>query len=435
MKGERWRVIGRGRVRGAVFLGVALIVAGISLMVGWDTQAQTVNRAGLVVQFGDGSVQTYCIQFSSPSITGYDLLQATGNLQVIYDTANSGLGAGVCKINNDGCNFPLQDCFCQCQGVNCVYWSYFHLGTDNQWDYSQAGASSHTLQNGNVDGWRWGTGDLTTAPPPPVYTFDQLCSTTGTATPTPTPSPTTSGTPSVTPTRTQTPTPTFTPGVVQVQFAANPTTLTSGQCAIVNWRVTGPWTAIYLDNALVQPEEQRQVCPAQTQTLTLRAEYAGGAETRTLSLQVTGAVPTAAATTPFVAPTTPPPLVTTPPPPPLTPLTTASPTTVLATATPTMAPLVESPTVTAPTDGTTVTAIVPPGTVVAATSTPDSRAALAPGAPPNEDSAAAAPETANAPEEDVPRLLLQYTLFIVILGVLGAAGVFLLWRRSHVSDE
>ncbi|QLQ05745.1 MAG: hypothetical protein HZY76_06455 [Anaerolineae bacterium] len=71
---------------------------------------------GLVVQFGDGSVQTYCIQFTAPSITGYDLLQATDNLQVIYDATSTGFGAGVCKINNDGCNFPLDDCFCQCQG-------------------------------------------------------------------------------------------------------------------------------------------------------------------------------------------------------------------------------------------------------------------------------------------------------------------------------
>ncbi len=431
MMSERVRVLGQGRVRGVFLLGVALLMAGLSLMVGWGTQAQTVNRAGLVVQFGDGSVQTYCIPFTSPSITGYDLLQASGNLQVIYDTANSGLGAGVCKINNDGCDFPLQDCFCQCQGVNCKYWSYFHLDATNTFVYSQVGASSHTLQNGSVDGWRWGTGDLTTAPPPPVYTFDQLCSTTGTATPTPTPSPTTSGTPSVTPTRTQTPTPTSTPGVVQIQFTANNTALTAGQCAIVNWRVTGPWTAVFLDNAIVQPEEQRQFCPPQTQTYTLRAEYAGGAETRTLTLQVTGnTVPTAAVTTPFVSPTTPPPVVTTPAPLPTTPVVAESPTLAPATATPTELPVVESPTATA---AGTVTVL--PTVATTAGSTPESRVALAPEAPSAEGSAPAANGAASAAAENVPLLLLQYTLFIVILGLLGVAGVYLLWRRSRVNDE
>jgi hypothetical protein len=423
-------------VRGVLFLGMALVAAGLSLIVSWSTQAQTVNRAGLVVQFGDGSVQTYCIQFTSPSITGYDLLQATGNLQVVYDTANSGFGAGVCKINNDGCNYPLQDCFCQCQGINCVYWSYFHLNANNSFDYSTVGASSHTLQNGSVDGWRWGTGSTTTAPPPPVYTFDQLCSTTGTATSTPTPSPTTSGTPSVTPTRTQTPTPTFTPGVVQIQLAANPTTLTAGQCAIVNWRVTGPWTAIFLDNAIVQPEEQRQICPSQTQTLTLRAEYAGGAETRNVTLQVTGAVPpTAAATTPFVSPTTPPPPATTQVPLPTTPAAVGSPTSTLATATLSASPTAGLATATVPGNDVTATATSLPTATAVASNTPDSRLALEPGVPAEPDTAPSSTETTGEPAEDVSLLLLQYALFIVILGLLGAAGVFLLWRRSRVNDE
>ena len=417
-------------MRGVLFLGVAMVVAGLGLIVSWNAQAQTVNRAGLVVQFGDGSVQTYCIQFTAPSITGYDLLQATNNLQVIYDATSTGFGAGVCKINNDGCNFPLDDCFCQCQGVNCVYWSYFHLLGDNTWSYSQVGASSHTLHNGSVDGWRWGVGSLTTAPPPPVYTFDQLCSTTGTATPTPTPLPTTSGTPSVTPTRTPTPTPTSTPGVLQVQLTANPTTLTAGQCATVNWRVSGPWTAIFLDNAIVQSEEQRQVCPSQTQTLTLRAEYAGGAETRTVTLQVTGAGgATAVATTPFTPPTTPPPFATTPAPQATTPVAAESVTPDLATATP---PLL--PTVFRGDDGVAATPAVAPATAVAASATPVSQVALVPAAPAQDD-AAASPDATGGSDENVPLLLLQYALFIVILGLLGAAGVFLLWRRSRVNDE
>lgn len=435
MEGAGVRLLGEGRVRGLLVLGVALLVAGLSLMAGWGTQAQTINRAGLVVQFGDGSVQTYCIQFTSPSITGYDLLQATGNLQVIYDAASTGMGAGVCKINNDGCNFPAEDCFCQCQGINCVYWSYFHLDATNTFVYSTVGASSHTLQNGSVDGWRWGAGSTTVAPPPPVYTFDQLCSTTGTATPTPTPSPTTSGTPSVTPTRTQTPTPTFTPGVVQIQLAANPTSLSAGQCAIVNWRVSGPWTAIFLDSAIVQPEEQRQVCPNQTQTLTLRAEYAGGAETRTVTIQVSGAVvPTVAATTPAAPPTTPAPLATTPVPLATTPVAVGSSTPDGGVVTPTASPVVQLPTATAPSNGMTVTATLPVTAVAVASSTPDSRVALAPEAPAEQGNEAAV-ESSSEPAEDVPLLLLQYTLFIVILGLLGVAGVFLLWRRSHVNDE
>lgn len=422
---------GRGWLRGLFLLGMIMMVGGVGLAVGWGTQAQTINRAGLVIQFGENSVQTFCVEFTSPTITGYQLLQAVGNLQVIYDVTSSGFGAGVCKINNYGCNFPDQDCFCQCQDVNCTYWSYFKLRSDDTWEFSNVGASSRVLENGSVDGWRWGAGSTTSAPPPPAVTFSQLCSPTGTSTPTPTPTATTSGTPSVTPTRTPTPTPTFTPGVLQVEFSANPAAVITKQCTIVSWRVTGPWTAVFLDNAIVQPEEQRRICPDQTQTLTLRAEYAGGVETRTLTVQVTGnATPTTAATTPFVTSTTPPPLPTTPSPAVTVPATVENLTPSSMTLTPTPSPAVILPTATAASDGTAATPTAPPIAAPTAVSTPADRVALV-----GQGEDTAAPEAPSGQEENVPLLLLQYLLFIVILGVLGIAGVFLLWRRSRLNDE
>lgn len=42
------RVLRRWRVRGVLFLGVAMVVAGLGLIVSWNAQAQTVNRAVLV---------------------------------------------------------------------------------------------------------------------------------------------------------------------------------------------------------------------------------------------------------------------------------------------------------------------------------------------------------------------------------------------------
>ncbi len=429
MEGAWLRVVERGRVRWVFVLGVALLMVGLSLMAGWGTQAQTPNRAGLVIQFGDNSVQTYCVEFTSPTINGYQMLQAVSSLQVIYDVTSTGFGAGVCKINNDGCT--QDDCFCQCQSINCVYWSYFKLRSDDTWEYSNVGASSRVLENGSVDGWRWGAGSTSSAPPPPAFTFAQLCSTTGTATPTPTPTATTSGTPSVTPTRTQTPTPTFTPGVLQVEFAANPTTLVTNQCTIITWRVTGPWTAVFFDNAIVQPEEQRRICPGQTQTLTLRAEYAGGVETRTLTVQVNGnAAPTTAATTPFVASTTPPPLPTTPSPGATLPATVENLTPPTMTLTPTPSPAVILPTATGASDGTAATPTASSIAAPTAISTPADRVALV-----AQGEGTAAEEVPDSQEENVTLLLLQYLLFIVILGVLGIAGVFLLWRRSRLNDE
>ena len=193
------------------------------------------HQAGLVVQFDNDQVQTYCVNFEAETISGLQLLKSVSSLQVIYDVTSTGMGAGVCKINNDGCSFPIEDCFCQCQGLACVYWSYWHLRPNNTWDYSQLGASSFVLSNGQVDGWRWGAGADGNGQPPPVITLGEICQPAATATPTPTPSPTVTVTPTPTPTATPTNTATAAPGatptptpVVQISFSAAPLTLTCG---------------------------------------------------------------------------------------------------------------------------------------------------------------------------------------------------------------
>jgi hypothetical protein len=128
--------------------------------------AQSENRAGLVVQYGDGRVATYCVRFDEPSITGLDLLQRSG-LKIVAEVG--GLGSAVCAIGGQGCAYPSQPCFCQCQGAQCAYWNYFHL-MDGAWQYSPLGGAGYAIADGAVDGWAWG--DKTA---PPVYTIDQIC--------------------------------------------------------------------------------------------------------------------------------------------------------------------------------------------------------------------------------------------------------------------
>ena len=128
--------------------------------------AQTQNRAGLVIRHGDGSVSTTCVRFGEPSITGLDLLNRSG-VSVVAEVG--GLGSAVCAIGGEGCAYPAQPCFCQCQGANCAYWNYLHL-IDGGWRYSPIGAAGYTITDGAVDAWAWG--DQAT---PPVYTIDQIC--------------------------------------------------------------------------------------------------------------------------------------------------------------------------------------------------------------------------------------------------------------------
>jgi hypothetical protein len=134
----------------------------------YPVSAQQESRAGLVVQYGDGSTQTYCVAFGGESITGLDVLVKAG-LEVTVES-QGGLGALVCKIGPDGCNFPEQPCVCQSYGPGGVYWSYHHL-KDGRWRASGLAASTYKVRNGDVEGWAWSSGS-----PPPVHAFEQICS-------------------------------------------------------------------------------------------------------------------------------------------------------------------------------------------------------------------------------------------------------------------
>ena len=124
------------------------------------------HRAGLVIRFGDGSVITRCVSFGEPSISGAELLARAG-LSIRVDT-NSSIGAGVCRIEKQGCEAG-RSCFCQCEGSTCAYWQYFHL-QGGAWKYSNLGASLYQVSDGAVEGWAWGNNVA-----PPVMSLDQIC--------------------------------------------------------------------------------------------------------------------------------------------------------------------------------------------------------------------------------------------------------------------
>ena len=192
-----------------------LLILGLLLILGASfgaTQAQTPNRAGLVVMFGDGSVAKSCVSFTEPSITGWDLLTSSG-LTVFYEDYGDSNNA-VCKLDSgehsDGCEYPADDCWCECiTAGDCRYWAYHHL-VDGAWVYSNEGASSWIIEDGMVDGWGWGLGEINTSgQTPPVIPFDEICipytpTPTSTVTPTETPTPSESTTPTTTPTPTPT---------------------------------------------------------------------------------------------------------------------------------------------------------------------------------------------------------------------------------------
>ena len=221
------------------------------------------NQAGLVILHGDGRVVTACVAFDEAQITGLQLLQRSG-LDLSVDAGN-GNGA-VCRINGEGCSVPQQSCFCQCEGANCSYWSYWQASTSG-WQYANLGASSFAVKPGQVEGWVWGAGTVENARQPPTLSFADVCSSApATATPTSTPTSAPTGTSTATSTATATPanTSTSTPvplaapqamgGPPRIEwFAADRTQLGPGEGATLSWRVVDAASVVLLAGGQTVP--------------------------------------------------------------------------------------------------------------------------------------------------------------------------------------
>ncbi len=180
---------GRWMGRAGCLCLVLVMIVGMS----GAANAQSSHRAGLVVRFGDGRVITRCVTFTQDEISGLELLGRSG-LSVM--TQSSGIGAAICKIENQGC--AADNCFCECKGDRCLYWSYWRLG-QNGWVYAPAGAGITRVRPGDIDGWSWGAD-----PPPTLPSLEEICQ------PSVRPSPTATATATATPTPTPSPTPTWT---------------------------------------------------------------------------------------------------------------------------------------------------------------------------------------------------------------------------------
>lgn len=129
------------------------------------------GQAGLVIEHGDGSVDTYCVGFSGDSITGAQLLSRAGIGVVQFNGA-------VCAVGNqEGCFQPhdFASCYCDSYPPKNLYWSFFTAKPGQPWVYSPVGFASAAAKNGDLQAWRWGVGGPNNAPPPPAISFQQVC--------------------------------------------------------------------------------------------------------------------------------------------------------------------------------------------------------------------------------------------------------------------
>lgn len=241
---------------------LALLLLIATLFLATPSAAQQPNRVGLMVQFGDGRVETRCISFTEDEITGIEVLQRSGlDLGVDYNN----VGAAVCSIDGAGC--PTHDCL-TCD-PNDHYWSYWRREADG-WRYATRGAAGQTVRDGDVEGWRWGAGD-----PPGHTTFAAICPppVTATATVAPTATPTAAATPTALPT---------------VLFWADGEAVPAGTCTTVHWRAENV-RAVALNGDPVAPSGFVTTCPCETVAFDLTITHLDdAAETRALTITTTG---------------------------------------------------------------------------------------------------------------------------------------------------
>ena len=137
---------------GAPLLAAACFVAGwaMPLLPGAATCAAAgyTSRVALVVEHADGRSLRLCIGFDGASITGEQILQASG---LGYATATyPGLGDAVCQIDSEPASYPPS-----CLTATNPYWAMFFSRGGGAWSVAGHGVSSQTFGDGDAEGFRY----------------------------------------------------------------------------------------------------------------------------------------------------------------------------------------------------------------------------------------------------------------------------------------
>jgi hypothetical protein len=173
-----------------VVLAAAAVGAPFTATTG--ARAESTICVGVVVDYGDATgapsgPRGTCVEVS-PGSTGADVLakraSQLGTMRPRYNS--SGLLCAIDGYPESGCAERTSDDY--------EYWSYWHRPPGGgAWQYARVGPGSYEVHDGEVEGWRFQSGNGTRSDPAPrsSVTFTQLCPDEASPTPRPSRPPTT----------------------------------------------------------------------------------------------------------------------------------------------------------------------------------------------------------------------------------------------------
>jgi hypothetical protein len=151
-----------------LLISLAALLAGVLLAPAPTLAGDELHHAGLVVRDAQGRMTYAWVPFAEEKIDGIDLLHRSGI--PVMTVGFGALGEGVCSIAGQGCG--VAECrrtVCQASTADAPYWQYFQQdrGDPAVWMWQPLGASSSSVEDGDVFGWSWTAKDPALPPLPP----------------------------------------------------------------------------------------------------------------------------------------------------------------------------------------------------------------------------------------------------------------------------
>ena len=136
------------------------------------TAATYPHHVALVVELGDGEQVGRCVGFNASSISGEEVLQASG---LEYATQGFGsLGQAVCQVDEEPAAYST------CLPSSGSYWALFTSRAGGAWQAGDVGISSLDFANGDAEGLRY---DPETGPDPAPPSPAGVCAASGSSAP------------------------------------------------------------------------------------------------------------------------------------------------------------------------------------------------------------------------------------------------------------